>query len=351
LETEPHRAPKRNLAGLAAATIIWLLASVSSAPAWWAGGHGIVSRAAAKALPDDVPAFFRKSADALAHYSLDPDLWKNRATPHLTDREYPEHFIDWELLKGRPLPPLRWQYVALCNELGLNPRRAGFLPYAIAENTERLAFAFAEYRRRPENPYVRRKCLVYGGILAHYTADLAQPLHLTIHWDGRARAGEPSPRTGIHDRMDALIQAVAVSPSRLAKEVRPAVFDDLFTSIVRQIEENRRAIDSAYELEQELPVLDKHGRVARTWRPTKRVREFAFERAKAATFVTASCWLTAWERSSQIKIPSWAMVKTNQPVTIARRPGRPVWLRAAIAAVLALVVTLSFVRRKRKRSR
>lgn len=277
-----------------------LLGAMQSASAWWRGGHEIVARAAADALPDDLPAFFRQSGDVLAHYSAEPDAWKNPATPHLRDAEWPEHFIDYELLGGRSLPPLRWDYVALCAQLKRNPREVGFLPYAVVEETERLAIAFAEHRRSPDDSDVRRQCLVHGGILSHYAADLAQPLHLTVDYDGRTSPGAPSPRTGIHNRLDALVQAVRIEPREIPLHVQPMVFEDLFTSMVQEVILNRRAIETVYALETELPFVSKEDGVDPKWRPSERVREFGIDRTRRAAFLTASCWLTAWERSAEI---------------------------------------------------
>ncbi len=267
---------------------------------WWTEGHAIVVRAAAQALPPEMPAFFRQSSDALAWYAAEPDLWKNPGTPVLRDREWPEHFIDWELLENRTLPPLPWEFVALCERIGRRPRDVGLLPYALAEWTERLALSFAEHRAAPQNPYICQKCLVYGGILAHYAGDLAQPLHLTIHYDGYTTAGAPSPRSGIHEKMDALLQAAGLEPLELSREIRPLVFGDLLTSTVAEIHRNRRAIPTVYELENNLPPVRRGEGVAPDWKPGVRVHAFAYERAHAAAFLTASYWLTAWERSKTL---------------------------------------------------
>lgn len=81
--------------------------AVAPARAWWPQGHSLISEAAVRALPADVPLFFRREAALVAHCAQDPDLWKNPALPQVTDTEAPDHFIDWELLQGRALPPTR----------------------------------------------------------------------------------------------------------------------------------------------------------------------------------------------------------------------------------------------------
>jgi hypothetical protein len=94
------------------------------------------------------------------------------------------------------------------------------LPYAIAEWTERLSIAFAEHRKYPANPYIQNKCLVYAGFLAHYAQDLCMPLHTTIHHDGRANPDGSTPKTGIHPRVDSLVEKLDMQPAQLAANQR-----------------------------------------------------------------------------------------------------------------------------------
>ena len=109
---------KRRLAVVGGAAL--LLAASISGPAWgwWAGGHGIISRAAVMSLPDEVPTFFRSGRKMVGHMSFDPDVSKNRGTPHVSAAEHGEHYLDLELMKGRDLPDSRQAFIALCYELG-----------------------------------------------------------------------------------------------------------------------------------------------------------------------------------------------------------------------------------------
>ncbi|MGH9465672.1 MAG: hypothetical protein ACRD0X_08485, partial [Thermoanaerobaculia bacterium] len=214
----------------------WL--SSARAPAWYVEGHRWVAVDAVAALPCSVPAFFRGGAAAVAEGAVDPDVLKAPETPVLRDRESPEHFFDWEELAGRPLPGLRSQYVLLMASLRRDPAAVGYLPYTVLEDTERLAVAFAEHRRWPENAEIRGKILLYAGLLAHYAADLCQPLHTTIHHDGRARPDGSSPHTGIHQDLDALLEsvpfdraaAVAGLEVSAAADARRALLDELAAS-------------------------------------------------------------------------------------------------------------------------
>ena len=98
----------------------FLVLTCATAPAvhaWHDEGHYYSAMAAVEALPDDVPAFFRDGAAVVAHGSIDPDVAKHRAAPQLRETEEPEHYLDLELLQGRPLPQTRNEYRALCAEM------------------------------------------------------------------------------------------------------------------------------------------------------------------------------------------------------------------------------------------
>src|SRR5262249_55216060 len=159
------------------------LALVGPGQAWWVKGHASIAEAAAAGLPAEVPAFFRAGGKQLGHYAGDPDRWKNPAARHLRAAEAPDHFLDLEDYEGKDLPPDRYKAIALLIKLGPPPERTGMLPYAILENYDRLSCAFYDLRAEPDNPAVRAKCLVHGGVLAHFTGDLAMPLHTTRDYD------------------------------------------------------------------------------------------------------------------------------------------------------------------------
>ena len=267
---------------------------------WWSGGHGIMTRAAVKTLPEDMPAFFRSGERMIAHCSFDPDISKNRGTPYVEKAEHAEHFLNLELLQGRPLPQGRYAFTQLCAELGIRPEKVGLVPYATAEWTERLAVAFAEYRKWPDNPVIQNKCMVYAGFIAHYAQDMCQPLHLTIHFDGRAKLDGSSAGTGIHEKVDGLIEYLALDPDELAPDGKIEPLDDLMDDILKEIGAGRALIDRVYELEDRLPSFQD-----RDWTPVPEVTDFATERAREATRFTAALYLTAWQLSEQIRLPGW----------------------------------------------
>ena len=282
--------------------VVCVILSIAGGTAWgwWSGGHNIMTKAAVRALPDEVPAFFRASEGMIAHCSYDPDISKNRGAPHVSNAEHPEHYLDLELLEGKPFPKNRYEFIQLCTELGLKPDKVGFVPYAVAEWTERLAVAFAEHRKWPNNSFIQSKCLVYAGFIAHYGQDMCQPLHLTIHFDGWKQADGSVLHKGIHEKTDALIEYLELDPSVLAKDQEIEALDDLMAGIVEEFHAGYSLLKRVYELGDKLPSYGD-----KDWERVPEVVDFATERARASARFTAALYLTAWELSGNIKLEGW----------------------------------------------
>ena len=264
--------------------------------AWWGGGHDILTQASVKALPEDMPEFFRSAEKMIAHCVYDPDISKDRGTPHARQSEYGEHYIDVELLKEHPIPEGREAHIKLCAELGLAPRAVGTLPYALAEWTERLALAFAEYRKWPDNPMIQNKCFLYAGFLSHYAQDMCQPLHLTIHFDGIVQEDGSKLHKGIHEKVDSAVEILKLDPTELAKAQQVEAVGDLMPAIVKQIKAGYGLVDSVYALVEDWQDLKN---------PTPALVDFTNDRARESVRWTASLYLTAWELSEDIKLPGW----------------------------------------------
>lgn len=282
-----------NMVRAIVATLV--LAFAAPGHAWWGDGHGILSQAAVLAQPQEVPAFFRGGAASVAHASFDPDIFKNRAAPNLYDGEHHEHYIDLELLAGAELPPLRHDFISLCQSLDQSPAKVGYAPYAITEHAQRLMLAFAEHRKWPDNTVIQAKVLIYAGILAHYAQDVAQPLHTTIHFDGRTADDGTKQHVGIHETMDSAVERLQMDPAKLARSVSVAPFEgDLFDAVHGQILQSHSHVDHLYELADGLgDDMSDEG------------RQFAQERARHAVTFTANLFLTAWVASEDVRLPGW----------------------------------------------
>jgi len=276
--------------------IVFSILLTTPAWAWWGGGHDILTQASVKALPEEMPEFFRTAEKMVAHCVYDPDISKERSTPHARQSEYGEHYIDVELLKDHPIPEGREAHIKLCAELGLAPRTVGTLPYALAEWTERLALAFAEYRKWPDNPMIQYKCFLYAGFLAHYAQDMCQPLHLTIHFNGIVQEDGTRLHAGIHEKVDSAIEMLKLDPTELAKGLHIEAVGDLMPAIVKQVKAGFSLVDSVYELAEEWKDLKN---------PTPALVDFTNAQAREGVRWTASLYLTAWKLSENIKLPGW----------------------------------------------
>ncbi len=280
--------------------VLVLSVFVLSSPtfAWWGGGHDILTQASIKALPDELPEFFRSASgeSMITHCAYDPDVSKNRDMAHARIAEHGEHYFDLELIKDNPVPVNRDAFIKLCAELNQDPGKVGYLPYAVAEWTERLAIAFAEYRKWPDNPIIQYKCYVYAGFLGHYAQDMCQPLHLTVHFDGIVQKDGSKLHSGIHEKVDSSIEVLKLDPSELAKDQKVEMVGDLFPAIVKQLKEGFNLVDNVYELVEQYEALKK---------PSTELIEFTNDRSREGVRWTASLYLTAWKMSENIKLPGW----------------------------------------------
>lgn len=272
-----------------------ILGLVSVGSAWHLGGHHTLTLAAVNALPEEVPAFFREGAPTIAHMSLDPDMGKHKGTPHVRAAEFPEHFLDREMLKADTLPESRYEFIKLCYEYNVAPEKIGLVPYALGEWTERLAVAFAEYRKWPDNPHIRMKCLIYAGFVAHYAEDMCQPLHLTIHYNGRVQDDGSVLQKGIHGKVDGLVSFLKMTPEALAKNQKIAPLENLMPGILAQFKAGFVLVDHVYDLGERIPNYD-----AKAWEKDDEVIAFAVDRARESVRFTAQLYLTAWKMSEAL---------------------------------------------------
>jgi hypothetical protein len=272
---------------------VLLLAVACNAQAWWVKGHGIVAEAAVRRLPDTMPAFFRNASKQLAHLSGDPDRWKNREARHLRAAEAPDHYIDLEDYEGKTLPADRFKAIALLIQLGHKPEQAGFLPYALMENFDRLTVAFADLRADPDNEAVRMKCLVYAGVLSHFAGDSSMPLHTTRDYDGKKGPNGEWIQRGIHARIDSFPEKHGLTSEEMSRELEPTKLDDVWAALQKRILDSHGRIARCYELDR-AGAMDK---------PTAESRAFILECCRSGAQLTLDLWYNAWLRSAKLPPP------------------------------------------------
>ena len=271
----------------------------SAGSAWLSSGHRRVAVDAVRILPTSLPTWFRDHPEEVGDAAVDPDYWKNAATPALRDGEEPNHFLDQELLGGAELPPLRSRYMELLTRKHLEAERVGFLPYAIIEGFERLTLCFAEARSRPGDAGIETKCRVVAGWLGHYAADLEQPLHTTVdHRGWMTRPNEPATE-GTHYRVDALFTSAAFDRGAALAEVVPETIADPWAAVLAQLAASHALLGRVRTIEPKLPRIEERS-------SAPEVVAFAAERYRTTAWWLASLYRSAWQRSAAIEVPRWS---------------------------------------------
>jgi len=260
---------------------------------WWVIGHGIIAEAACMALPDEMPAFFRAAGKQLKHLAGEPDRFKSKGAEFLRITEAPDHYIDLEEFGGETLPKDRFKGLDLAKRRGVTPEKAGLLPYALMENYDKLACAFYDYRKEPDNEAVRMKCLVYAGILSHYSGDACMPLHSTRDYDGRPGLDGKIKQKGIHAKIDAFPETHGFTAEELGRGFTVAKVSDPWAHLHKVILESHHNVERCYEIDL-MGGFDK---------PTEESRAFIVKHTRRAAQFTAEMWYSAWVKSATMPPP------------------------------------------------
>jgi hypothetical protein len=272
-------------------------------------GHRQITRAAMDRLAETPLAWLAEMAPTVEAAAVQPDLMRPGEMPSLRRIEAPRHFLDREVLGDRALPATLSEYLRLLTEIaeseqggailrpGGDVSQIGILPYAVEEDTQRLAAIFAQLRHRPADPFLRSLAALQAGFLAHYAQDMCQPLHTSIHHDGRARADLSSPHSGLHRQVDDLIGRLDLGP--VDESPRRALVP-LFEQIRLAFGESHSWVDRVYELEPAIRKQHEGGSASRE------LEDFVRQRRQRAVDLTADLVLTAWSLAEQIEVAEWA---------------------------------------------
>ena len=272
--------------------LVLILGVRSNTAAWWEKGHRIATACAVEVMPEEVPAFFREQREILEYLSGEADRWK-RYGPTLRAAERPNHYLDLEMLNEDVseivFPSDR--YKALKGYFEKGEKIPGLLFYQIVEYYERLRGSFHAYRAHPEDPGIRHAIISYAGILAHYAEDLSQPLHLTIHYDGRVNArGNVVSNKGIHKRFEGPMVERYVEVGDCRKLMRaPVVLEDVAEAVKKALLTSHGYLDEVYRQ-------DDAGKFET---PDRASKELVRARLAFGAQLLSDLWYTAWVRSAE----------------------------------------------------
>ena len=284
-----------------------VLAGASSISGWSFDGHRAITLAAIASLPPSVP-FDRDDLVYAVEGSVFPDLSRPISLPQLREREKPQHYINIELLLGRNLPADRSGYLGLLAELAGSPDRllgvdeslesVGLLPYAVIEASQELAAVFRQLRSKPGDPRLQYLAQHYAGILSHYAGDLCQPLHTTIHHDGRANDRGVSSQSGIHDLVDRLLARYGAVPTRVSEGVvEISTWTDVWQGVMSELAASHSLVEDLYELESEIRQASASGDVS------PQLQSFVDTRFSASVGFAAQLMYSAWQLSASVQLP------------------------------------------------
>ena len=320
-------------------------AAAVSAFAWDGEGHRIVAKLGLVALPADYPEFAR-NAEAAARIDFlcnVPDRWRN-VDPWLkqSGASWTDHFLDVEEVSdagldlntlssfrldfavafaaGRAAHPEKFRPVDPAKNLDRTREWPGSAPWAIADWFQKLRSAFGylkayeELGGTPDEIANARQDVIYAmGVMAHYIADCAQPLHTTVHhngWEGPNPNGYTTWR-GFHSWVDGGIVARAkISAAELAPRVRPGEAlalnarndgrDPFFVVAMDYILTQNKLVEPLYQLEKdgklgnEKP--DANGQQPNPPKPVSpEGREFIARQLLTGGNMLATFWISAWK--------------------------------------------------------
>jgi hypothetical protein len=290
---------KRLLAGL------FLVLFATPLFAWGEKGHLMVNEAATAGLPAEMPVFFHRAYSELTWLGYDPDRWKGNG-PSIDAVNDPDHFIDLEFTTGLDLPPHRYEFLALMEtsarrqQKGLRNDETGFLPWRIAELSEKLTGMFRLWRsthpESPERAIIERDIINTAGTLGHYIADAAQPLHATSNYNGWVDANPNGYANdcAIHSRFESnfVSHSIEVADFRTKLSAPKPVSPDYFAAALSFIGDSNAQVEPLYRL-------DRDGHFATMGPPSAEGVAFATDRLAAGASMLRDLWWSAWVNSAQ----------------------------------------------------
>ena len=157
----------------------------SPAYAWSPKGHYWISSKAIECLEDRLKESFLKRRAVLIKHSMSPDYRKDK-----DPEERFRHYIDLDQYGAFPFPQLNLDYERLVKRFGKGRvQRNGVVLWVVETTFGNLVEAFKDTNQE--------EILRYSSDLAHYVADLHQPLHTVKNYDGQMTG-----QHGIHSRFE-----------------------------------------------------------------------------------------------------------------------------------------------------
>lgn len=279
-----------------------VLTTIPHAYGWGEAGHYMVAEAATLSLPNDMPPFFYEAFPQLIWLSYEPDRWRG-AGDSLEAVNPPDHYLDYEFVSQLELPASRYDFIAamessgIVRKHGLQYGDVGFLPWRVAELSERLTAQWRQWRnlRASDRTYAERAIVSTAGILGHFIGDAANPHHTTINHNGWVLAN-PSRYPidcGTHARFETVFVSHAVETSDLLPVVAsPRLRETDFGEALDFVKASNALVEPMYRI-------DRDGGFDFIGRPSAIGKQFAVDRLAAGASRLRDVWWSAWKNSEK----------------------------------------------------
>ncbi|HKE20785.1 MAG TPA: hypothetical protein VKB88_00255 [Bryobacteraceae bacterium] len=242
------------------AGLLVLFSSAGAVKAWGPDGHRMVARLAVAALPTDTPRFLTVEAERLMFLNYEPDAWRDpveeKISPALRHGHDPDHHFWLELFEPPTLPADRYAYFEQVGRLGKDPRSVGVLPWRAMELFQRIRVTFRQWRSGPDPAtarFLEARIIDDAGILGHYIADAAEPLHVTVNHNGWEAPDNPKDYTRddtLHLRFEDEFVRARIKDSDVRPLLRQLqVVNDGLPYIYDEIRRSHAQVTKLYDLE------------------------------------------------------------------------------------------------------
>ena len=269
---------------LSAPALVCLLLFTRLGWSWGRRAHEMVNAHAVENLPEPLRSYFGERVGYLVEHASDPDqLTANDPS------ERPHHYTDADADDMYPFPRLEQRFVREHRNPTAVERRNGDVIWQIETYTLRLSrdFKFKQWDAADHDAV----------FVAHYAADLTQPLHTVVNYDGQL-----TNQAGIHARFET--ELVNAMGDELRFAPRPASdVPDLRSRIFRELVASYRARLAVFDA-------DRRAVAARSYLDPgffpafeKLAAPVAEERMSVAVSFVSSLWYTAWVRAGRPPLP------------------------------------------------
>ncbi|MEK7483155.1 MAG: hypothetical protein AABZ60_02355 [Planctomycetota bacterium] len=202
--------------------------------AWGRVAHEWIAILALKALaPQELREWLIRSQDDIGYYSTLPEVWKSQYSQERSLHWF--HLDDVpELFQYKQFPSFQNFLEKFAGQIGevsskpIHQRYTGALPWRIEQLYLQLVNQFRQLSRlqnRKRRNEMASEIIYTLGILAHYTADLSQPYHLTGNYDGQL-TGNP----GFHKYYE--FDLVEAAPEHFSSKIDEQI-EQLYSKISR----------------------------------------------------------------------------------------------------------------------